>query len=46
MTTDLIHRIDPHAIATLCGADGQWRAVNTAAGVTCPECQRLQERKP
>lgn len=38
---DLVHRIDPHGVQTLCGAEGGWRAVNTAMGVTCPRCMEL-----
>jgi len=41
---DLVHRIDPFEVKTLCGAPGQWLAVNFAAGVTCLECQRLQAK--
>ena len=39
---ELIHRIDRFAVATLCGAAGNWKAVNTPAGVTCPACLAAQ----
>jgi hypothetical protein len=40
-----VHRIDPFAVATLCGATGNWKAVNTPAGVTCPACLAAQATK-
>ena len=41
----VIHRIEPFRVAVLCGAGGKWLATNDPKRVTCPDCQRIAERR-
>ena len=41
----VVHRIEPFRVAVLCGAGGKWLATNDPKRVTCPDCQRIAERR-